>query len=429
MNTSKSHVGSRLSGTGFFKSRISVFAGVFSTLLVGSACADIAGDFQYTRLGKIAVVTGYVGLDPHMVVPATLNGLPVKEIGKQAFMAASQITAVTLPEGLEVVQDYAFGNCPNLVAVNLPRTLTTVGTGAFISTGVPEWVIPGSVTRIGDYSFASSKASRITMGSGVREIGSGAFYFSLNLTLVSFPNSVKGIGSMAFYGCKNLSAISLSDSLVSLESGAFKDCSSLTEVTFPKTVKLIEKDAFSGCSNLSSAVFLGNAPEVEVAALPFGMPIGLASSFKVSYYLDKKGFGKVGSRWLGYKTALVPAKGKLGSSAVLGTNHGLSVLNLGALPVGGDRDRTFFLKNIGGNILTIKNFSVYGNDRYPHHRDFSVVASKKSELSLRPGEQTSFVVTFSPTNVNSRWAYVRIETNDRENRYFYMVVSGTGAKK
>lgn len=55
----------------------------------------------------------------------------VKRIGTQAFCGCVSLTKAGLPEGTEIIGDYAFRNCANLTDLILPTTLTYVGQGAF----------------------------------------------------------------------------------------------------------------------------------------------------------------------------------------------------------------------------------------------------------------------------------------------------------
>lgn len=75
----------------------------------------------------------------NLVVPSTItvNGTtyPVTAVAPMAFRMCTQLTRVTLPEGVTRVGDFAFQGCRAMLEIELPSTLTTVGSGAFI--GLP----------------------------------------------------------------------------------------------------------------------------------------------------------------------------------------------------------------------------------------------------------------------------------------------------
>lgn len=59
----------------------------------------------------------------------------IKEIGMRAFYLCCELEEVIFNEGLEVIQKEAFKNCQNLLEVNLPASIKTVGTDAFVYNG------------------------------------------------------------------------------------------------------------------------------------------------------------------------------------------------------------------------------------------------------------------------------------------------------
>ena len=55
----------------------------------------------------------------------------LKVIEDYAFYGCSSLTSVTLPEGLKVVGDYAFEGCSSLTSATLPKGLQELGKGVF----------------------------------------------------------------------------------------------------------------------------------------------------------------------------------------------------------------------------------------------------------------------------------------------------------
>lgn len=97
---------------------------------------------EYT-LGRMtaSLGSGYNACIPQysvgeVVVPETITvdgtTYPVKGVSSFAFRMCSQLTRVTLPEGVMLVGNFAFVGCRGLQELELPSTLTTIGSGAFI---------------------------------------------------------------------------------------------------------------------------------------------------------------------------------------------------------------------------------------------------------------------------------------------------------
>jgi hypothetical protein len=144
--------------------------------------ASPASDFSYdlTADGTGIRITQYTGTGGAVVIPSTIEDIPVKEIGSGAFEGAGgynapnnrdaitsivvpasvevigaafgyidELTKVTLPDGLKVIPAFAFSNNPKLTSINLPASLETIGALVFNSCGeLNDLSIPESLTKI-----------------------------------------------------------------------------------------------------------------------------------------------------------------------------------------------------------------------------------------------------------------------------------------
>ena len=127
----------------------------------------LSGDSTYYSVTGIGACT-----DTEIYIPATYQGIPVKEIGAHAFYENTTITGVVLPDSITTISDSAFDGCTVLASINLPEGLTTIGEGAFNSVSIASIVIPASVTTIPDWAFSGcSSLTSVTIGSGVTSIG------------------------------------------------------------------------------------------------------------------------------------------------------------------------------------------------------------------------------------------------------------------
>ena len=129
-------------------------------------------------------------------------------IAADAFYC-SDLTAITIPESVTSIGDYAFANCRSLTSITIPNSVTSIGDYAFSwCSGLTSITIPNSVTSIGDYAFANCRSlTSITIPNSVTNIGDWAFYECDKLTSITIPNSVTNIGRYAFCYCQNLSDI------------------------------------------------------------------------------------------------------------------------------------------------------------------------------------------------------------------------------
>ena len=198
----------------------------FSNYYSGEVVAD-GITYHIDENGAMVAVAGTALTEANILSTVEFEGnqYPVIKINEKVFSGNTNLTAVTLPEGLVEIGEYAFSGCQNLESVALPESLTTLG----------------------DYAFSSCKLLKtIKIPSGVTAIPSCCFRECSSLESVTIPEGVTDIGGAAFSGC-NLKALTLPESLVTIEIYAFEDNRSLKSVNIPAKVKTIETQAFYGC--------------------------------------------------------------------------------------------------------------------------------------------------------------------------------------
>ncbi len=189
----------------------------------------------------------------------------VTGIGSQAFMAASALVSVTIPDSVTSISGYAFYNAPKLVSVSIPDSVTSIALGAFYQAKALATVnIPNRLTLIGDQVFSQTNLASVVIPSSVTSIGDSAFSYNQNLKSVTIPDSVTRIGASAFQGV-GLTSVVVPDSVTRLYDSTFSDDRSLASVTIGSGVTALGSYVFSdGQSNtaLKSVIFKGRAPTV-----------------------------------------------------------------------------------------------------------------------------------------------------------------------
>ena len=166
------------------------------------------------------------------------------------------IKSYVIPSSVTNIGDWAFSGCRSLSEIVIPSSVTNIGYGAFDGcNSLSEIVIPSSVTSIGHSAFSGCNSlSEIVIPSSVTSIGDYAFSDCNSLSEIVIPSSVTSIGHHAFDGCRSLSEIVIPSSVASIGERAFSDCNSLSEIVIPSSVTSIGYSAFSGCDSLSEIV-------------------------------------------------------------------------------------------------------------------------------------------------------------------------------
>ena len=188
----------------------------------------------------------------------------VTYVGSFSFYECTALTEVTIPEGVSAIGSCAFTSCEELRRVSLPDSLNLIGDHAFeFCTALTEVTVPTGVAEIPEECFSGCSAlTDVFLQDGVSAIGKMAFSYCENLTTLELSADLESIGEWAFYFCDSLSSIVIPQSVTGIGRDAFDGCSSLTSITIPASVTGIGKYAFTGCDSLQTIIFEGRAPGI-----------------------------------------------------------------------------------------------------------------------------------------------------------------------
>ncbi len=221
----------------------------------------------------------------------------VKELTVNSmFLDQSNMKVLDLGNSLEVIGTGCFSGCKKIDStypVVLPESLKEIGIGAF--KGVPfsgknekTIDIPESVTYIGTGAFESSNLKTVTGGEGITRLESTVFQDCWLLKSVEFPNvtefesavfynsgltnvgwdwsKITSLDSDTFGGCYGLigdlvlsgdcelgwstfsgtgfSSITIGEGMTEIPNWAFYGCFNLTEINLPNSITTIGQEAF-----------------------------------------------------------------------------------------------------------------------------------------------------------------------------------------
>ena len=188
-----------------------------------------------------------------------------------SFQNCKSLKNINLPNTLTYIGSYAFSSCTSLNHIDIPNSVTNIARGAFKSSGlvdieIPSGVIslesnvfescsklenvsiPTSVTSIPQYAFSSCTAlTNIDIPNSVTSIGIYAFQYCSSLASINIPNSVTSIDYNAFQYCSKLESVYIANGVKTISSSAFADCIALRDVTLPSTITTLGEKAFNGC--------------------------------------------------------------------------------------------------------------------------------------------------------------------------------------
>ena len=227
------------------------------TIIPKSAAAFLQQPFQsgFRYLFKLLISGNNIETFTHGGLTYEVN----TETHKFRLIDAQNASGVvTLPQTvtaypgctLTSIDNSAFLYNSSITKINIPATVTDIGSNAFFSCySLNEVNFQGTpqLTSIGDNAFSSCALTSITIPQSVTDIGSNAFFFCYSLNEVNFQGTpqLTSIGDNAFSGCA-LTSITIPQSVTNIGESAFAYCTSLSTVTLKSTGSLsLGKELFA----------------------------------------------------------------------------------------------------------------------------------------------------------------------------------------
>ncbi len=178
-------------------------------------------------------------------------------IGDAAFNACKKLAKLSLPQGLQAINEKTFYQCESLEEVFIPKTVTFIGVDAFSKctnlriVNIEDGYIyketkgeDGEVTKeiVNYLEIGAGKATSDYYGNYTYN---GAFANCPALAEITIPNRMKTVGQFAFVN-SGLKTVNLSKDVETLDFGAFYQNTSLKTVNFAEngSLKTIGEKAF-----------------------------------------------------------------------------------------------------------------------------------------------------------------------------------------
>ena len=174
--------------------RIGMIIQAVLILILSSCYRGEGGTFGYGSDGeggviiKNAIVTG-----DSLVIPSEINGKPVTGIGYECFFKEAGIKSIVIPGSVKVIGERAFGSCTSVESLTIEDGVEKIESWAFHRVPIKELVIPGSVSEIGKWAFDECEnLEKITVLPGKLKEFPMAF-LGLTFKEVIFPENIESV--------------------------------------------------------------------------------------------------------------------------------------------------------------------------------------------------------------------------------------------
>ncbi len=192
--------------------------------------------------------------DVDVIIPSEYEGLPVTQIGEDAFSNLIQqysVNSLIIPNTVTKIGSGAFYNC-GIGKLMFTNSVKTVNSGAFSNSGIKEVNFIGNMTdwcgitfggtdrnpmlNVESFYINGELMTGVVISASVTTLKSYTFVTAPNLTSVVFEQGVKTINSNAFYDCDAITEITISKSITKISSNAFYKCNSLVKINYIGTI-------------------------------------------------------------------------------------------------------------------------------------------------------------------------------------------------
>ena len=241
----------------------------------------LSDDYTYYIVSGIGTCT-----DTALVIPSTYKGLPVQEIGDEAFKGNNFITSLITGGNVTNIGKYAFDAC---------YVLETL-------------ILSDSLVSIEEYAFQNCYAiNDLIIGKGLKDFPLTSFYYCNGMSNIEvdeenpYYSSIDGncydkaeTKLIRYAVGKTNTHFDLPSTVVTIGEQSFYGNECLVSITISGSVKTVGMLAFATCTNITDVYYCGSAD--DWAKISKGYGNGPISNATVYYYSETEP-NTVGNFW------------------------------------------------------------------------------------------------------------------------------------
>ena len=325
------------SGTKILKSSFSGCAQLTSislcetiTVIGDNAFTRCTGLTQITLPNSITTIEEAAFLGCTALTEVVLSN-SLTAIGNSAFAECTGLTEIVLPNSLITIGSFVFSNCNGIVEIKIPSLVTSIGNSVFYqSTSFERYIvddgnttysavdgilynaektqfiarpaalkgivkIPEGIKSIGMSFFASAEVEEIILPNSLVTIEHHAFQ-DCQMQRITIGKGLQEVGSLAFWNCTQLQGVYIKDleawckisfayaqhvNPLEYAHNLYLNNQLVTTLVLPETVTYLAKNVFEGCKSIENIILHDKIKSIGNYALS-------AVAIKNVFYLGNK---------------------------------------------------------------------------------------------------------------------------------------------
>ncbi len=164
------------------------------------------------------------------------------------------------------VEDGVLVKCKDgSVTLSVPSGVKVIGQGAFKNCERLEKLIIGDeVEQLrGEACRGCKSMKELTLPANVRKVGESAFRDCISLTSLVAENDDLELGERAFENCASLKDVRLKDGMTEIYGGVFNSCKALEDIKLPKKLTILGESSFANCVTLKKIDIPENVTKLD----------------------------------------------------------------------------------------------------------------------------------------------------------------------
>ena len=221
--------------------------------------------------GEVTILS-YKGTQEHLIIPTTINGLPVTAIGDGAFAVASeelpentdenteekpeplQLKTLVIPESIEKIGKGILAGCESLHSLQTPLMGESREGTQYLG------YLFGATTHEDNARDIPVSLKCLRLTGEWQTLPAYSLFDCNDLICLSLPENVTVIEKFAIYNGASLRQIDGLEKIITFGDRALMNCSDLQTVTLGNALETVGFAAFEGCTSIRSLTlpFVGN---------------------------------------------------------------------------------------------------------------------------------------------------------------------------